>query len=151
MSYTLPLDIGQQSFGTCITIKVFFLDLVFLPEGTGITGYREILEIPPIYRTEFFNQILNSIFFTPKQIEFVSPLIIPQCDWYVRASRRFANKPLLNRENTPQCKTLPLNPIHSPIHNPLPLERCWRKVPCRTHLPGSPLERQRARALVVAM
>jgi hypothetical protein len=55
--------------------KVFFLDLVFLPEGTGITGYRGISEIPPIYRTEFFDQILNSKFFTPKEIKFVSILL----------------------------------------------------------------------------
>jgi hypothetical protein len=55
--------------------KVFFLDLVFLPEGTGITGYREISEIPPIYRTNFFEQILNSKYFTLKEIKFVSILL----------------------------------------------------------------------------
>jgi hypothetical protein len=55
--------------------RFFFLDLVFLPEGTGISGYREISEIPPIYRTKFFKQILNSNFFAPKQIKFVSILL----------------------------------------------------------------------------
>jgi hypothetical protein len=29
--------------------EVFFLDLMFLPVSTGITGYHEISEIPPIY------------------------------------------------------------------------------------------------------
>jgi hypothetical protein len=39
--------------------RVFFLDLDFLPEGTDIIGYREISEIPPNYRTNFFKQILK--------------------------------------------------------------------------------------------
>jgi hypothetical protein len=58
--------------------KVFFLVLVlvFLPETTAKTGYREISKIPPIYRTNFFKQILNSNFFTTKQIEFVSLLLL---------------------------------------------------------------------------
>jgi hypothetical protein len=44
----------------------FFSWSCFLPEGTGISGYREISEILPIYRTNFFNQILNSNFFCTK-------------------------------------------------------------------------------------
>jgi hypothetical protein len=34
-----------------VTIKVFFLGPLFLPEGSGIFGYREISKISGIYRT----------------------------------------------------------------------------------------------------
>jgi hypothetical protein len=36
--------------------KVFFLGELFLPEGTGICGYREISKISGIYRTTFFKE-----------------------------------------------------------------------------------------------
>jgi hypothetical protein len=54
----------------------FFLGGLFLPEVTGIISYREISEISLFYRMSYFKQILNSIFFASKQLQFISSLYI---------------------------------------------------------------------------
>jgi hypothetical protein len=70
-----PFSGGCMQYTWLVAVKVFFLDLLFLPEGTGITGYREISEIPLIYRTNFLNKFWIRVIFTPKQREFVSILL----------------------------------------------------------------------------
>jgi hypothetical protein len=54
----------------------FFSRSRFFTRNHRKNGYREISEIPPIYRTNFFKQILNSNFFTAKQIKFVYLLLL---------------------------------------------------------------------------
>jgi hypothetical protein len=44
---------------TILGARFFFSDAFSLPVVAGIIGYREISEIPPLYRTSWFKQILK--------------------------------------------------------------------------------------------